>query len=127
MPAWPSFETKPLRTSPRAPPRTSRAAMQALQQWFVWTRTSGKQSRPIRIVAELVDGLPEHERQVIEAWMAGSLDRDIAQRLAVPIEFVARVRFDTLLEVGVRLAQRPARAPADDDWLNGPSGLGGAL
>lgn len=127
MPAWPSFETKPLRTAPRAPPRTSRAAMQALGQWFLWTRTGGKQSRPIRIVAELVDGLPERERQVIGAWMAGGFDKDIAQRLAVPIEFVARVRFDTLLEVGVRLAQRPARAPADDDWPNGPSRLGGAL
>ncbi len=56
---------------------------------------------------ELVDILPEHERPVIESWMAGSLDRDISARLQVPVEIVARVRFETLHEVGVRVAPRP--------------------
>ena len=118
MPAWPDFAatSKPIRRAHRSPPRTSRQAMQALGQWFVWTRAGGKQSRPIRIVAELVNGLPERERQVIEGWLAGSLDRDISARLALPIETVARVRFETLQEIGVRLSQRPARAPVGDDW-----------
>lgn len=101
--------------------------MQALQQWHIWSRTGGKQSRPISIVAELVTGLPERDRQVIEGWLGGSLDRDIAHRLAVPIETVARVRIETLIEVGVRLAQRPARAPVLDDWCIGPSSAGGML
>lgn len=116
MPAWPSFDTTPMRSTTRLPPRTDRRAMQALQQWHIWSRTAGRQSREIRIVVELVDSLPERERQVIEAWLAGSLDRDISARLAVPIETVARVRIETLLEVGVRLARKPARVPAHDIW-----------
>ncbi len=116
MPAWPSFTTAPMRSTYRAPPRTDRRAMQALQQWHIWSRTAGRQSREIRIVVELVDSLPERERQVIEAWMAGSLDRDISARLALPIETVARVRFETLQEIGVRLSLRPARASVVDDW-----------
>lgn len=130
MPAWPDLTSsiKPMRsTGARPVPRTSRAAMQALQQWHIWSRTGGKQSRPILIVAELVDSLPQRERQVIDAWMAGSLDRDTAQRLTIPIEFVARVRFDTLTEVGVRLAQRPARASVIDDWHIGPFESSSAL
>ena len=127
MPAWPSFNTTPMRSVPRPVSRTSRAAMQALQQWHIWSRTGGKQSRPILIVAELVASLPERERQVIEGWLAGSLDRDISARLALPIETVARVRFETLQETGLRLSQRPARAPVVDDWHIGPVPAGDAL
>lgn len=116
MPAWPSFNTTPMRSTYRAPPRTDRRAMQALQQWFVWSRTSTKQNHAVRIVAELVDSLPARERLCLEAWLAGSLDRDISERLQVPIEFVARVRIETLIEVGVRLARKPARVPAHDIW-----------
>lgn len=116
MPAWPSFNTTPMRSTYRAPPRTDRRAMQALHQWFVWSRTSTKQTHAVRIVAELVDSLPERERQCLEAWLAGSLDRDIGERLGVPIEFAARVRIDALLEVGLRLARKPARVPALADW-----------
>ncbi len=118
MPAWPDLPSniKPLRSAPRAALGTSRAAMLALQQWHIGTRTGGKQSRPIRIDAELVNGLPERGRQVIEGWLAGSLDRDVAERQQVPIETVARVRFETPQEIGARLSLRHARASVVDDW-----------
>lgn len=85
--------------------------MQALQQWFVWMRTGGRPSRAVRIVGALVEALPQRDRQAIESWLAGSLDRDIAQRLQVPVEFVARVRFDALQEIGLWPSETTATEP----------------
>lgn len=130
MPAWPDLSSsiKPLRsTGPRPVPRTSRPAMQALQAWRIWSRTGGKQTREVRVAANAVAQLSESDRQCAEAWLAGGFDKEIAQRLAVAVETVARVRFDLLADVAHRLAQRPARAPVDDDWCIGPSGGSGAL
>ena len=106
--------------------------MPALLAWCIWhktpqTRNASPPSREVRIAADAVAQLSERDRQCAEAWLAGGFDKEIAQRLQVDAETVARVRFDLLADVAHRLAQRPARAPADDDWCIGPSGASGAL
>ena len=93
MPAWPDFtaSSKPMRRAHRSPPRTSREAMHALQSWRIWSRTGGKQTREVRIAAEAVAHLSESDRQCAEAWLAGGFDKEIALRLALAVETVARV------------------------------------
>ena len=44
------------------------------------------------------------------------LSAEVAERQQVPIETVARVRFETLQEIGARLSLRHARASVVDDW-----------
>ncbi len=106
--------------------------MPALLAWCIWhktpqTRNASPPSREVRIAADAVAQLSERDRQCAEAWLAGGFDKEIAQRLQVDAETVARVRFDLLADVAHRLAQRPARAPVVDDWCVGPSSAGGAL
>lgn len=106
--------------------------MPALLAWCIWhktpqTRNARPPSREVRIAADAVAQLSESDRQCAEAWLAGGFDKEIALRLAVAVETVARVRFDLLADVARRLSQRPARASVADDWHIGPVPAGDAL
>lgn len=106
--------------------------MPALLAWCIWhktpqTRNARPPSREVRIAADAVAQLSESDRQCAEAWLAGGFDREIAERLQVEVERLARVRFDLLADVTLRLAMKPAKAPPDDDWWRGPVPAGDAL
>lgn len=124
MPAWPfapvTVAPESLPCGPPRPrrvgPRADRRVMPALLTWRIWARTGGKQTREVRLAADAVAQLDAIDRQCAEQWLAGGLDRDIADRLQVAVERVARVRRELLVDVALRLAQRAVRAPVVDDW-----------
>lgn len=132
MPAWPfpspnEADQRPARPRRKPGPRPDRKAKPALDKWFVWTRVGGRQTHEVRSAADAMAQLSESDRQCAEAWLAGGFDREIAERLQVEVERLARVRFDLLADVTLRLAMKPAKAPPDDDWWRGPVPTGDAL
>ena len=68
--------------------------MPALMAWCIWsktpqTRNARPPSREVRMAADAQ--LSESDRQCAEAWLAGGFDKEIAPRLALAVETVARV------------------------------------
>jgi len=124
MPTWPTFTSTTLRTAAkqyRPPPRSDRAAMLALRWWYSWKRQSLPPDRRTSAVETVLAGLDQREQQAIDAWLAGSRDRDIGERLGMPVPLIAQIRFAVLAQVAARLAEpkiRKVRSLPDRDALD---------